>query len=149
MSEAKSSLLLKRPVTLKAIATSRWREEVQQQLQGQINDVDSQMQQLESQGQKAIAEIQKQGVNPPGPQLQQQIESVQNQVNEKKREMVEQRNQALQQLQQVQTFELGQEVNQGQMDSFVRVESGDNLAQKMNVEILLRDGVVEEIRGEI
>ncbi|PSO54570.1 MAG: hypothetical protein BRC40_13290 [Cyanobacteria bacterium QH_8_48_120] len=149
MSEAKSSLLLKRPVTLKAIVTSRWREEVQQQLQGQINDVDSQMQQLESQGQKAIAEIQKQGVNPPGPQLQQQIESVQNQVNEKKREMVEQRNQALQQLQQVQTFELGQEVNQGQMDSFVRVESGDNLAQKMNVEILLRDGVVEEIRGEI
>jgi len=29
------------------------------------------------------------------------------------------------------------------------VELGDNLISKMQVEILLRDGVVEEIRGDI
>lgn len=46
-------------------------------------------------------------------------------------------------------LELNQEVDQGQIDSFFRIEPGDNLIQKMRVEILLRDGVVEEIRGDI
>jgi hypothetical protein len=35
------------------------------------------------------------------------------------------------------------------MESFFRIEIGDNLVQKLNVEVVLRDGVVEEIRGDI
>ena len=149
LEEAKSSLLLKRPINVKAVVTPRWKEEVQQQLQKQINQFDSQLQQLDMQGQRAISEIQKQSVQPPGPQVQQQVENVQLQVNQKKSELLEQKNQLLQQLQQVQMLELDQEVNQGQMESFFRVERGDNLVRKMNVEILLRDGVVEEIRGDV
>jgi hypothetical protein len=149
MDEFKSNLLLKRPVNIKAIVTPRWKEEVQQQLQAQINQIDSQLQQLDMQGQRAIAEIQKQTLQPPGPQVAQQIENIQMQVNQKKSELLEQKNQQLQQLQQVQMLELDQEVNQGQMESYFRVELGDNLVRKMNVEILLRDGVVEEIRGDV
>ncbi|HAA30984.1 MAG TPA: hypothetical protein DCE56_28865 [Cyanobacteria bacterium UBA8553] len=149
MDESKSNLLLKRPVNIKAIVTPRWKEEVQQQLQAQINQIDSQLQQLDMQGQRAIAELQKQNLQPPGPQVLQQIESIQIQVNQKKSELLEQKNQQLQQLQQVQMLELDQEVSQGQMESYFRVELGDNLVRKMNVEILLRDGIVEEIRGDI
>lgn len=148
MDETKQ-LLLKRPVALKVIVTPRWKEEIQQQLQRQINELDGQLQQLEMQGQKAIAEIQKQSVSPPGPQVKQQIESIQGQVNQKKSELLERKNQALQQLQQVQLLEDGKEVPQGQMESFFRVEVGDNLVQKLNVEIVVLDGVVQEIRGEI
>ncbi|MCA1991337.1 MAG: YlqD family protein [Coleofasciculus sp. S288] len=149
MDETKSNLLLKRPVNIKAIVTPRWKEEVQQQLQTQINQIDAQLQQLDMQGQRAIAEIQKQNLQPPGPQVAQQIENIQIQVNQKKSELLEQKNQQLQQLQQVQMLELNQEVSQGQIESFFRVERGDNLIRKMNVEILLRDGIVEEIRGDI
>ena len=144
-----SNLLLKRPVNIKAIVTPRWKEEVQQQLQTQINQIDAQLQQLDMQGQRAIAEIQKQNLQPPTPQVMQQIESIQIQVNQKKSELLEQKNQQLQQLQQVQMLELDQEVSQGQIESYFRVERGDNLVRKMNVEILLRDGIVEEIRGDI
>ncbi len=35
------------------------------------------------------------------------------------------------------------------MESFFRIEKGDNLVKKLNVEVVLRDGIVEEIRGEI
>ena len=35
------------------------------------------------------------------------------------------------------------------MESFFRVETGDNLISKMQVEVVLRDGIVEEIRGDI
>ena len=149
MDEVRSSLLLKRPVTVKVIVTPRWKEEIQQQLQEQTSQIDAQMQQLDMQGQRAISEIQKQSLNPPGPQVTQQIESIQTQVNQKKSELLEQKNQTLQQLQQVQLLELEQEVAQGQIESFFRIEKGENLVKKLNVEIVVRDGVVEEIRGEV
>ncbi|OWY69959.1 hypothetical protein B7486_18540 [cyanobacterium TDX16] len=142
-------MLLKRPINVKAVVTPRWKDEVQQQLQSQINAVDQQLQQLERQGQRAIAEIQKQSIQPPGPETRQQIESIQLQVNEKKSELLEQKNQSLQNLQQVQLLEMNQEVSQFQLEGIFSVQPGDNLIAKLQVEILLRDGIVEEIRGEI
>ena len=149
MEVSTNKLLLKRPVNVKAIVTPRWKDEVQQQLQAQINAVDQQLQQLERQGQRAIAEIQKQSIQPPGPETRQQIESIQLQVNEKKSELLEQKNQSLQNLQQVQLLEMNQEVSQFQLEGIFSVQPGDNLIAKLQVEILLRDGIVEEIRGEI
>ncbi len=149
MDVSKPQLLLKRVVNVKAIVTSLWKEEVQQQLQAQINQLDQQLQQLDIQGQRAVAEIQKQSLQPPGPQTLQQIDNIQVQVNQKKSELLEQKNQSLQNLQQVQFLELDQQVNQFQMEGFFRVERGDNLISKMQVEIVLRDGVVEEIHGDI
>ncbi|PPS44055.1 YlqD family protein [Chroococcidiopsis sp. TS-821] len=149
MDASKPQLLLKRAVNVKAVVTPRWKEEVQQQLQAQINAVDSQLQQLEMQGQRAIAEIQKQSLQPPGPQTLQQIENIQLQVNQQKSELLEQKNQSLQNLQQVQLLELEQEVNQFQIEGIFSTTIGDNLISKLQVEILLRDGVVQEIRGDI
>lgn len=149
MDVPQTHLLLKRPVTIKAVVTPRWKEEMLQQLQGQINQIDSQLQQLDMQGQRAISEIQKQSLQPPGPQVMQQIDNIQIQVNQKKSELLEEKNLRLQQLQQVQLIELNQEVEQGQLEGFFRIEQGDNLIKKMQVEILLRDGVVEEIRGDV
>jgi len=142
-------LLLKRSISVKVIVTPRWKEEAQQQLQAQINQIDSQLQQLEMQGNRMISEIQKQNLQPPGPQVVQQIENIQVQVNQEKSKLLEQKNQSLQQLQQVQVLDLEQEVSQGQIDGTFTVGVGENLIQKMQVEVLLRDGIVEEIRGDI
>ena len=144
-----NQLSLKRQINVKAIVIPRWKEEAQQQLQGQINQLDSQLQQLEMQGQRMVAEIKKQSIQPPGPEVMQQIENIQLQVNEQKSKLLDQKNQSLQNLQQVQTLELEQEVSQGQIDSFFTVVQGDNLIRKMQVEVLLRDGVIEEIRGDV
>ncbi|MBW4464348.1 MAG: YlqD family protein [Pegethrix bostrychoides GSE-TBD4-15B] len=143
MEISKPHLLLKRAINIKVVVTPRWKEEVQQQLQGQINQLDGQIQQLETQGQRAITEMQKQ------PQAVEQIASIQGQVNEKKSEILEKKNQILQQLQQVQILEMEQEVGQGQVEGFFRAETGDNLIRKMQVEVLLRDGIIEEIRGDV
>ncbi|MDJ1173545.1 YlqD family protein [Roseofilum capinflatum] len=135
------NLLLKRPVRIKVIVTPRWKEEVQEQLQNQLNQMDGQIQQVEVQGQSMITNMQNQ--NP------QQVSQIQGQLNQKKNELLQQKNQLLNQLNQVQTLELDREVDQGQMDSFFTITPGENLIQKMQVEIVLRDGVVEEIRGQI
>ncbi len=149
MDVSQSHLLLKRAVNIKAVVTPLWKEDAQQQLQAQINQIDNQLQQLEMQGQRMIAEIEKQSLKPMPIEVKQQIENIQMQVNQKKSELLEQKNQILQQLQQVQLLELDQEVHQGQIDSVFRLEVGDNLIEKMQVEILMRDGIVEEIRGTV
>ncbi len=148
MDVSPSSLTLKRAITVKAVVTPLWKEEAQKQLQGQINQIDGNLQQLEIQGQRMISELQKQG-NAEDPNLAQQIGNVQNKLNQDKSQLLQQKNQILQQLQQVQTLELNNEVSQGQMESFFQVNVGDNLIRKMQVEILLRDGIIEEIRGEM
>jgi len=156
MQPTNGQLLLKRNITVKAIVTPRWKQEAQQQLQAQLTQTDAQLQQLEMQAQQIMAEVQKQGLQivgsagvQPSDSIQAQLNEVQVQANNQRSELLEQKNQALQQLQQVQLLELNQEVNQGQIDSFFQVQQGDNLIQKMQVEILLRDGVIEEIRGEL
>lgn len=142
-----SDLLLKRAINIKVIVTERWKEEVQKQLQNQINRFDSQLQQLDGQGQQAITQLQQSGQAENV--VQQQVANVQNQVNTKKNEILQKKNQGLQQLDQVQKLEMGQEVGQGQLESFFTVKQGDNLVQKMQVEILLEDGVIKEVRGDL
>ncbi len=144
-----SSLMLKRPITVKAIVTDRWKTEVQQQLQNQIGQLDQQIQQLEAQAKNALGEIQKQSKDPSSPAVVKQIENIKGQVTQKKSELLNKKNQLLQQLQQIQTLQNDQEVVQAQMESFFRIEKGDNLVQKLNVEVVLRDGIVEDIRGEL
>ncbi len=144
-----SSLMMKRPITVKAIVTSQWKEEVQQQLQNQITQLDKQIQQLEMQGNRTIEELKKKSSDPTSAQVSKQVDSIQGQVNQKKGELLNKKNQLLQQLQQVQLLELDQEVVQAQMESFFRIEKGDNLVKKLNVEVVLRDGIVEDIRGEL
>jgi YlqD protein len=149
MEVSNSQLLLQRNVNVNVVVTPRWKEEAQQQLQTQLNGIDDQLQQLDMQLQQVLGEVQKQSIQPPGPETMQQMENIKMQFNQSKSEMLEQKNQVLQQLQQVQTLELEQEVNQGQIISTFKLEKGDNLIQKMNVEVLLRDGIVEDIRGEL
>jgi hypothetical protein len=149
MDLTQSNLLLRRTVNVKAIVTPRWKDEAQQQLQAQINQLDNQLQQLEMQGQRMVSEIQKQSLKPPGPETLQQIDGIQSQVNQKKSEFLEQKNQVLQQLQQVQVLEMDQEVAQGQIDSIFKVAIGDNLIEKMQIEVVIRDGIVEEVRGSV
>ncbi len=140
-------LLLKRVINVKAVVTPLWKEEAQKQLQKQINQLDSRLQQLEMQGQRMVTELQKQGEG--NDAVAQQITAASNKINQDKGQLLQQKNQILQQLQQVQTLELNKEVSQGQIEGFFKVGVGDNMVRKMQMEILLRDGVIEEIRGEV
>ena len=144
-----SNLMIQRQINIKAIVTPRWKEEAQQNLQSQLNNVDSQLQSLDMQLQQVLSDIQKQSIQPPGPEAMQQMENVKMQFNQAKSELLEQKNQVLQQLQQIQVLDMNQEVDQGQVVSTFKIQVGDNLISKMNVELLIRDGIVEEIRGDV
>ena len=63
----------------------------------------------------------------------------------KRAELEEQKRNLLQQQAQVRELEMDQIVEQGQLESTCELKVGDNLVQKMQVAIVVRDGVVQSI----
>ncbi|MDX2256726.1 MAG: YlqD family protein [Pseudanabaenaceae cyanobacterium bins.39] len=141
-----NQLLLRRTANIQVIVTQRWKEEMQVQLQQQIAQLDAQMQQVDAQGSRQINEIERQSIKPFSVEVSNAIEGIRAEMNRVKSEMLDQKNQLLTQLTQVQNLALEQEVSQGQLDSFFPASKGDNLIAEMRVDIVLRDGVIEDIR---
>ncbi|MEA5413364.1 YlqD family protein [Synechococcus sp. BA-120 BA3] len=142
-----TSLNIKRSITVRAVVTPRWKEDAERELSNALTNFDQQLAQLEQEGQRLIDEIRRQSVNPLDPRVQEQVGSVQQQVAAKRAEFEEQKRQVLEQQRQVRELEMEQVVEQGQIESFCDVQVGDNLVQKLQVAVLVRDGVIEAIEG--
>jgi hypothetical protein len=142
-----TTLSIKRSITVRAVVTPRWKEDAERELSNAISGVDQQLAQLEQEGQSLIEEIRRQSANPLDPRVQDQVGSVQQQVAAKRAELEEQKRQMLEQQRQVRELDLEQIVEQGQLESFCDVGVGDNLVQKLQVAVLVRDGVIEAIEG--
>jgi len=141
------SLSIKRSITVRAVVTPRWKEDAERELSNAIANTDGQLAQLEQEGQQLVDAIRSQSANPLDPRVQDQVASVQEQVAAKRAELEEQKRQLLEQQRQVRELEMEQIVEQGQLESFTDVRVGDNLVEKLQVAVLVRDGVIEAIEG--
>ena len=92
-----------------------------------------------------VDQVRRQSANPLDPRVQDQVGQVQEQVAAKRSELEEQKRNLLQQQAQVRELEMDQIVEQGQLDSFCDIKVGDNLVSKMQVSVVVRDGVIESI----
>ncbi len=142
---ADATLTIKRSITVRAVVTPRWKEDAERELSNAIANVDGQLSQLEQEGQQLIDEIRRQSANPLDPRVQEQVGSVQEQVASKRAELEEQKRQMLEQQRQVRELEMEQIVEQGQIESFCEVRVGDNLVEKLQAAVLVRDGLIEAI----
>jgi hypothetical protein len=142
---ANGSLTIKRNITVRAVVTPRWKEDAERELSNALAGSDAQLAQLEQEGQQLIDEIRRQSINPLDPRVQEQVASVQQQVAAKRAELEEQKRQILEQQRQVRELAMDQIVEQGQLESFCEVQVGDNLVEKLQAAVLVRDGVIEAI----
>jgi len=140
-----TSLSIKRSITVRAVVTPSWKEEAERELSTAISSTDQQLAQLEQEGQQVVNDLRSQSANPLDPRVQDQVGQVQQQVATKRAEIEEQKRNLLQQQAQVRELEMEQIVEQGQIESFCDLKVGDNLVSKMQVAVLVRDGVVEAI----
>jgi hypothetical protein len=131
------------------VVTPRWKEDAERELSTALATTDNQLSQLELEGQQVIDEIRRQSANPLDPRVQDQVASIQQQVAAKRAELDEQKRQMLEQQRQVRELEMEQIVEQGQLESFCQVQVGDNLVEKLQVAIVVRDGVIEAIEGSL
>ena len=143
--ETKNSISIKRSIAIKAIVTPTWKEDAEKELSKAISNIDQQLSQLEQEGQQIVNNIRSQSVNPLDPRVQEQVSQVQQQVAAKRNEIEEQKRNLLQQQSQVRELKMDEIVDQGQVDSFCDVTVGDNLIEKMQVSITVKDGVIQSI----
>ena len=146
---ADGSLTIKRTITVRAVVTPLWKEDAERELSNAIANVDGQLSQLEQEGQQLIDEIRRQSANPLDPRVQDQVASVQQQVAAKRAELEEQKRQMLEQQRQVRELEMEQIVEQGQIESLCEVKVGDNLVERLQAAVLVRDGVIEAIEAGV
>ena len=143
-----SSITIKRSITIRAVVTPSWKEEAEREISSAIATSDEQLAQLEKEGQQVVDGLRTQSANPLDPRIQEQVAQVQQQVAAKRSELEEQKRNLLQQQAQVRELEMEQVVEQGQIDSFCDLKVGDNLVSKMQISLLVRDGVVEAINQD-
>ena len=143
--ETKNSISIKRSIAIKAVVTPTWKEDAEKELSKAISNIDQQLSQLEQEGQQIVNNIRSQSVNPLDPMIQEQVSQVQQQVAAKRNEIEEQKRNLLQQQSQVRELKMDEIVDQGQVDSFCDVTVGDNLIEKMQVSITVKDGVIQSI----
>ena len=143
--ETKNSISIKRSIAIKAVVTPTWKEDAEKELSKAISNIDQQLSQLEQEGQQIVNNIRSQSVNPLDPRVQEQVSQVQQQVAAKRNEIEEQKRNLLQQQSQVRDLKMDEIVDQGQVDSFCDVTLGDNLIQKMQVSITVKDGIIQSI----
>jgi len=143
--ETKNSISIKRSIAIKAVVTPNWKEDAEKELSKAISNIDQQLSQLEQEGQQIVNNIRSQSVNPLDPRVQEQVSQVQQQVAAKRNEIEEQKRNLLQQQIQVRELKMDEIVDQGQVDSFCDVTVGDNLIEKMQVSITVKDGVIQSI----
>ncbi len=140
-----TTLSIKRSITIRAVVTPAWKEEAERELSAGISTTDQQLAQLEQEGQQVVDDVRRQSANPLDPRVQEQVAQVQQQVAAKRAELDEQKRNLLQQQAQVRELEMEQIVDQGQLESFCEIQVGDNLVSKMQVAVVVRDGVIEAI----
>ena len=143
--ETKNSISIKRSIAIKAVVTPTWKEDAEKELSKAISNIDQQLSQLEQEGQQIVNNIRSQSINPLDPRVQEQVSQVQQQVAAKRNEIEEQKRNLLQQQSQVRELKMDEIVDQGQLDSFCDVTVGDNLIEKMQVSITVKDGVIQSI----
>jgi len=142
------SIKLKRQVAVKAIVTETFKKQATAELQQALQQMDLNLQQLEFQGKRALADVEKKGA-PALPDTQKQVDALKAQIENEKGRLMTAKNDLLQRLNVINQLEMGSEFLQGMLESYVEVKIGDNLYEKLsNTEVMLKDGVIVEIRGK-
>ncbi len=139
------TISIKRSINIRAVVTQTWKQDAERDLSSAITSTDEQLAQLEKEGQQVIDGLRSQSSNPLDPRVQEQVAQVQQQVAAKRAELEEQKRNFLEQQSQVRELEMDQIVEQGQMESFCDIKVGDNLVEKMQVSVLVKDGVIQSI----
>lgn len=136
------SVTLKRTVTIKAIVTEDFKKYLTYELETSIKDLQKKMSDVEKQAKDLISSLEQTGASDQVKMINQQLQIEQQQqantINDLQKRIVDAKN-----------LQLNSEFIQGTIDGFTTVKVGDNLYQKLGaLEIIVKDGVVQEIKGE-
>lgn len=134
-------MLIKRKVAVKVIVTESFKQELVSRLRETLKEVELSQQQLELQGRGYLSELE--GKDP------EQAVVFRRRLERQEQKQQEVRSRLTDELDRAESLELETEYLQTTLDGYVEVQAGDNLNARLNsAEIVLRDGLVVEARGD-
>ena len=126
--------------------TEKFKTEATKEIQQALQNFDLGLQQLEFQGKRALTDVDK---NPEIPNKEQARQNLQAQIEQQRAQINGQKAELLQRLNMISQLEMDSEFMQATVDNYVDIKVGDNLYEKLsNTEVIVKDGVVIEIRGK-
>jgi Zn-dependent M16 (insulinase) family peptidase len=141
------TIQLMRQVAVKAIVTETFKNQVANEIHRNLQQIDAELQQLEFKGKRAIADMEKRAGSPLPPDARIQIETIRQQVEAEKLRLLQLREEMQAQQQALTELPVGSVVTQFTVENPIEVRIGENIFQRLEGgEILVKDGVIQEIR---
>ncbi len=138
---AEKSIELKRVVMVKAIVTEPFKQNLIKELERAVANLDAQLNQMEGQSKNYLEDLKKKG-------LMQKAAAFKHQLDEERARQSASKSDLLMKIEEAKRLQLNSEFVQGPLEGPVEVAVGDNLYKKVGgAEIIVKDGVVQEIRG--
>jgi uncharacterized membrane protein YgaE (UPF0421/DUF939 family) len=136
-------LTLQRTVTIKVIVTEEFKKYLMAELERAIKNLDNQVLAMETQGKKLIENLKKQGEK-----TAKQVSAIVQQINLDKQQETIAKADLEKKIEDARNLKIGSEFVQGTVNGFTSVKKGDNLYKKLGaVEVIVKDGVIQEIKG--
>lgn len=127
-----------RRIKVKAIVTERLKQELVLQIQEGIKKMEMELNFLEQRNKKALTELTL--------KASPQVQAVREHFEWEKKKREESKAALLEQLKKINVLEEGQEVLQGEVEGPVEIKLGDSWEGILEKEIVLKDGIVVNIR---
>lgn len=141
------SIQLIRQIAVRAIVTENFKNQVGAEIQRNLQQIDAELQQLEFKGKRAIADIEKRAGGPMSVEARSQTDTIRQQVESEKMRFSQMKEELQSQLQALGELVIGSVITQFTVENPVEVRIGENIFQRLEGgEILVKDGVIQEIR---
>ncbi|MBO8137728.1 MAG: YlqD family protein [Desulfotomaculum sp.] len=131
------SITITRPVVIKVRVTENYKKTVAAELQKVIQRLDAELQHLD---------IKRKKISENTARNAEFVEKARQQVEVQIQERLQKKQDLLEKIRAVGSLEIGSEVVHGRVESLVEIKIGDDWNKVMNVEILVEDGKVIDIR---
>lgn len=131
-------MIIDRKIRVKAIVTDTFKKQLLQEIQAGVQQLDTEINYLDQRYKKIMTELTIKG--------SMQTQGVREQLEWEKKKREETKAGFLEQIKKINTLEDGTEVLQGEVNGPVELKIGDSWEKIMNREIVLKDGIIVEIR---
>lgn len=141
MAEKGKMIELKRVVMVKAIVTEAFKQNLVKELDRAVSNLDNQASQMEGRSKSYLESLKKKG-------LMQKAAAFKHQIEDEKARQAAAKSDLVMKIEEAKKLQLGTEFVQGPLEGPVDVRVGDNLYKKVGgAEIIVKDGIIQEIRG--
>lgn len=146
MSQPQQSIQLKRQVTLKTLVNDHFRQHAHQEMANELKLLDAQMQQLETQYQHSLNQLEQLAAK--GQNVQTHLSQLNDEAQQKRNQLAQLKMQVSTQLANIDKIPDNEYIVTGVLENFVEIKPGDKIYEKLvNAEIIIENSVVKEIRG--